>query len=200
MRKAQLGSVSERLADDGTAKCPESLCPMSALPPSGRRVPPPLRALPLIHRSYGLMRPSPLALLSFGLSLVRGVFAGCDQPLLPAGCSRRYLCESFFRCLIPCHGGPTKCIYLFLPSCHRPPPEVEWVGFPLLTANTTFRGPAFRGCRYSIMFRPPNLLVSQIVPTAARTATGRPRLLHPGRTCFVTSARTGYTNRPNTGN
>jgi hypothetical protein len=40
---------------------------MSALPPSGRRVPPPLRALPLIHRSYGLMRPSPLALLSFGL-------------------------------------------------------------------------------------------------------------------------------------
>lgn len=30
-------------------------------------VPSPLRALPLIHRSYGLMRPSPLALLSFGL-------------------------------------------------------------------------------------------------------------------------------------
>jgi len=138
MRKAQLGSVSERLADDGTAKCPESLCPMSALPPSGRRVPPPLRALPLIHRSYGLMRPSPLALLSFGLSLVRGVFAGCDQPLLPAGCSRRYLCESFFWCLIPCHGGPTKCIYLFLPSCHRPPPEVEWVGFPLLTRKHDF--------------------------------------------------------------
>ena len=138
MRKAQLGSVSERHADDGTAKCPESLCPMSALPPSGRRVPSPLRALPLIHRSYGLMRPSPLALLSFGLGLVRGVFAGCDQPLLPAGCSRRYLCESFFRCLIPCHGGPTKCIYLFLPSCHRPPPEVEWVGFPLLTRKHDF--------------------------------------------------------------
>ena len=67
MRKAQLGSVSERPADNGTAKCPESLCPMSALPSSGRRVPSPLRALPLIPRSYGLMRPSPLALLSFGL-------------------------------------------------------------------------------------------------------------------------------------
>jgi hypothetical protein len=25
------------------------------------------------------------------LGLVRGVFAGCDQPLLPGGCSRRYL-------------------------------------------------------------------------------------------------------------
>src|SRR5712691_1689786 len=52
--------------------------------------------------------------------------------------SRCYLCESFFRCLIPCHGGPTKCIYLFLPSCHRPPPEVEWVGFPLLTRKHDF--------------------------------------------------------------
>jgi hypothetical protein len=29
---------------------------------------------------------------------------------------------------------------------------------------------------------------------------GRPRLLRPGRTCFVTSARTGYPSRPNTGN
>src|SRR5260370_7194272 len=103
MRKAQLGSVSERLADDGTAKCPESLCPMSALPPSGRRVPPPLRALPLIHRSYGLMRPSPLALLSFGLTLVRGAFAGCDPPLRPPRCPHRYLSASFFRRLTPSH-------------------------------------------------------------------------------------------------
>ena len=31
-------------------------------------------------------------------------------------------------------------------------------------------------------------------------AAGRPRLLRPGRTCFVASARTGYTSRPNTGN
>ena len=32
------------------------------------------------------------------------------------------------------------------------------------------------------------------------TATGQPRLLHPGISCFVTSTRTGYANRPNTGN
>ena len=32
------------------------------------------------------------------------------------------------------------------------------------------------------------------------TAAGQPRLLLPGRTCFVTSTRTGYANRPNTGN
>jgi hypothetical protein len=50
------------------------------------------------------------------------------------------------------------------------------------------------------MFRPPSLLVSQIVPTAAHIAAGQPRLLRPGRACFVTSARTGHASRPNTGN
>jgi hypothetical protein len=32
---------------------------------------------------------------------------------------------------------------------------------------TTSRRPVFRGCRYSVMFRPPSLLSPQIVPTAA---------------------------------
>ena len=39
------------------------------------------------------------------ISLVRGVCAGCYQPPLPAGSSRRYLCESFLECLVPYHGG-----------------------------------------------------------------------------------------------
>jgi hypothetical protein len=34
-------------------------------------------------------------------------------------------------------------------------------------ANTTSRRSLFRGCRYSLMFRPPSLLTPQIVPTAA---------------------------------
>ena len=51
-----------------------------------------------------------------------------------------------------------------------------------------------------LMFRPPSLLTPQIVPTAASTAAGQPGLLRPGLSCFVTSARTGYANRPNTGN
>jgi hypothetical protein len=50
----------------GTTKCPESLCLMLALPPSERRVPPPPRTLLLVHRSYGLMRQSRVALLDFG--------------------------------------------------------------------------------------------------------------------------------------
>jgi hypothetical protein len=102
--------------------------------------------------------------------------------------------------MVPCHGGPAECVYLFLPPRHRPSPTGAWVGFPLIPANTTFHGSVFRGCRHFVMFMPPSLLISQIVPTAVRTDTGQPRLLHPGKACFVTSARTGYASRPNTGN
>src|SRR6516162_2270163 len=50
----------------GTTKCPESLCLMLALPPSGGRVPPPPRTLLLGLRSYRLMRQSRVTLLYFG--------------------------------------------------------------------------------------------------------------------------------------
>ena len=60
---------------------------------------------------------------------------------------------------------------------------------------TTSRRSVFRGCRYSLMFRPPSLLSPQIVPTAAPTAAGQPGILLPGLSCFVTSTRTGYANR-----
>src|SRR6516162_5948120 len=67
-------------------------------------------------------------------------------------------------------------------------------------ANTTFHGPLFRGCSYSFMFRPPSLLASQIVPTAASSLAGQLRRLHPSRTCIVAFARIGYAIRPTTGN
>ena len=131
---------------------------------------------------------------------VREVFAGCYQPLLLPGFSRRYLCESFLRCLVPCPGGPTECIYLFLPLCHRPSPGPQRIGFPLLTAKQLFRGSHFEAADISLCSSLRVLLASQVVPTAVHTATGQLRLLGPGRTCFVASTRTGHANRPNTGN
>ena len=104
---------------------------------------PPRRALPLRRRYYGPMRQSLPVLLSFGLSLVRGVVAGCYQPRLPTGPSRRYPCESFLGCLAPCHGGPTECPCLFLPRYHRPSPTEVWVGFPLYPRTRFFRGAFF---------------------------------------------------------
>jgi len=185
---------------DETAKCPESLCPMTALPHRGDMH---TASCEDVTPRSSLLRthsPIPVALLSFGLGLEQEVFAGCYQSLLPMGSSRRYLCKSFLGCLVPLHGGPAKCTCLFLPSRHRPSPTEEWVGFPLPPANTTSRGSVFRSCRHFFMFKPPSLLASQIVPTAVHTATGQPRLLHPGTPCFVASARTGYASRPNTGN
>src|ERR1035441_6181290 len=87
--------------------------------------------------------PIPVALLSFGLSLDHEVFAGCYQPLLPPGSSRRYLCESFFRCFIPYCGCPSRCIYLFLPPSHRPSPGNDRVGFQLHSTYTTSHGRVF---------------------------------------------------------
>jgi hypothetical protein len=73
-------------------------------------------------RSYGLIRQSQRALLYFGFASLKESSQVVYQSLLPAGPSRRYLRESFLGCLIPYPGGPTACIYLFLPPCHRPYP------------------------------------------------------------------------------
>jgi hypothetical protein len=54
-----------------------------------------------------------------------------------------------------------------------------------------------RGCRYSFIVPASKFARPQIVPTAANTAAGQPGLLHPGLSCFITSTRTGYANRPN---
>jgi hypothetical protein len=197
MRTAPVGSVSDHRAENGTTKCPESLCRMLALPPSGRREPPPARTLRPGHRSYGLIRQSRSALPYFSLSLVRGVSAGCYQPLLPAGPSRRYLCESFPGCLGPCHGGFAECICLFLPPRHRPSP-VHYQGrlpaFPRRNDFTTdpfFETAAIPLCSGPQVCSPPrSFLPLRLI------AAEQPRLLRPSRTCIVASACIGYTNHP----
>ena len=65
MRRLIAGSVPGYRAADGTAKCPESLCPVPVLPLLGNRVPTPERTLLLRLRSYELMRQSHLTLPSF---------------------------------------------------------------------------------------------------------------------------------------
>ena len=148
----------------------------------------------LLLRSYELMRQT-CSLLRIGVStLSPAVLAGCCEPLLGTGSSRRYLRNSFLRCLVLNPDGPTECTCLFLPRCHRPSLDPSQVGLPFYP-RTRFSAVRFRGCHRTVLtFKPPSLLVSQIAPTATHFA-GRPRLLLPGRTCFVTSARTGYAIR-----
>ena len=137
---------------------------------------------------------SPLLRLSASLKESLQV---ATSPLLPTGSSRRYLCESFLGCLVPYHDGPTECVCLFLPLCHRPSPTEVWVGFPFSPANTTFHGSVFRGSRHFLIFRPPSLLTSQIVPTAALLLQGSRGFYVRAEHASLASACIGYASRPN---
>ena len=56
----------------------------------------------------------------------------------------------------------------------------------------------FRGCSHSLMFKPVDLLATQVAPTAANISffAEQPWLLHPNTSRFVTSPCPGYANRP----
>ncbi len=76
------------------------------------------------------MRQSRVTLPYFSLGLVRGVFAGCYQPLLSLGPSRRYLCKSFRRCLGPYHDGLQVALACYFPCNIGLPPQGFQVGVP----------------------------------------------------------------------
>jgi hypothetical protein len=120
--------------------------------------------------------------------------------LLPPGSSRRYLCESFLRCLSPYPGGLLSAFAWFFLSLHRPFPSFDRVGFPLKSANTIFHGSAFEAAAISLcsglqVCSPPRSFLPQQV-----SLQGSRGSLHPSRTCVVTFARIGHTIRPTTGN
>ena len=139
------------------------------------------RALPLLHRSYGLIRQTN-TLPSYSVPLIQRVFAGSHQSLLDIGPSRCYLRKSFRRCLDPYPGGFPWCSLPFLP--------MESSAFSNLSvdrlshfrpAKRLLTGPCSRGCSHSVMFRPPRLLVTLVAPTlsslAAVTSTSEPLMI-----------------------
>ena len=200
MRRLIASTVSGCRAADESTKCPESLCPMSKLIFIGEiylvsceditprssllRTHAPIQGdSPLLRpwpRSGSLCRllPAPAATGTFPTLSLRIL------PQMPEPMPRRF----------------AECVCLVLPQHSSAFPIIRLGRLPASFREHDFPRVGFRGCSYFVMFRPPSLLASQIVPTAAHTAAGRPRLFHPGRTCFVASARTGYANRPNTGN
>ena len=113
------------------------------------------------------MRRSRLALPYFGICLVGEVFAGCYQPLLPPGSSRRYLCQSFPRCLDPYHDGLQVALTCCFP-CNIGLPQKSYGSacrdIPLKRLRS---GRDFRGCSHFFMFRPPDLLATLVAPTSA---------------------------------
>ena len=127
-------------------------------------------------------RPKPSSRLGF--RLVRAVFAGCCQPLLGDGPSRRYLCD-------PCVGARTHTpprssaanVRCFTKDAGLTPRETGSTrGF---TPTQQLRwGAVYRGCSHSITFGLLRSLDLQVAPTAAPKGTEPPGLSHhaePGR-------------------
>ena len=150
----------------GTTQHPVPLCLTLVSPSSGRRIPPPAETLLPGHRSYEHMCQSRVALLCFGS------ITSFEESLQVATspCCQRDLLDVILR-VFPWLLGP-------LPRrshrVHAPVNFPDVIGLPLgrlgrlpaLVHDATFRGNDFRGCRHSVMFRPPSLFASQVAPTA----------------------------------
>ena len=104
-------------------------------------------------------------------SLARTVFAGCCQPLLGTGPSRRYLCQSFPTCLDPCSGRSQGARARCFP---------QDIGLPRVRTGSAHRFPAtatsvatpFRSCSHLLMFRPASLLATPVAPTSHLAVLG----------------------------
>ena len=183
------------------AKCPEPLCPTWVLPPLGR-----CECHLLRGRYPSVIAPRAHVPLPLGSLLLRHL-ASLEESwqVVRSPCCPRELPDVISENLSLDAASPTPAVYRVLSpvsstvSSAFPTRKVGRLSASVLRI-TTSRRPLFRGYRYFVMFRPPSLLAPQIVPTAAHTTARQPGLLRPGLSCFVTSARTGYASRPNTGN
>ena len=108
-------------------RCPELLCPHHVLPRATGRLAPRRRALPLLHRSYELMRQtktlSPASVVPIPMSLRR-------LSSVPAG---SWSFPALSPLLFPQMLGPIPryfpwCTYPLLPRKHRPSPRGERLG------------------------------------------------------------------------
>jgi hypothetical protein len=144
----------------------------------------------LLPRSYGLIRQSQ-RILYFGfprwrslrrLSSVpaaRRTFPTLSPRIFP-WIQRALTC--FFRCVI---GLPHK----------------ELGRLPAISPlETTSCGPQISERQIFLYVPASNFVLPPRSSLPLHTTAGQPELFRPGRTCFVTSAPTGYANRPNSGN
>jgi hypothetical protein len=156
------GSSLHDAVDLKTGSCKSLILRTNRIPRTDS-VPPPARALPLRHRYSRLRRPShrlspPSASASSGESWPVATRPGC-RGIFPTLSLR----------IFPRMPGPPP------PRSHRVHRPVSspmssalpnrGLGqLPASPANTIFPRSVFRGCPHCLMFRPPSLLISQIVP------------------------------------
>ncbi len=71
------------------------------------------------------------------LSLLRRVLAGCHEPLLAVGPSRRYSVNLSLGARTPTPVGDCGALARFFPQSHRPSPRYDRVGFPTISRTAT---------------------------------------------------------------
>ena len=95
------------------------------------------------------------------------VLAGCCEPLLATGSSRRYLCKSFPGCLSHGSRRVVGCICLLLPLPRRPSPSPAYGSASPHRPAKRLRAAGVSRSSLFLTFRPPGLLATQVSPTAA---------------------------------
>ena len=146
----------------------EPLCPLKVLP---------LAARPLWTASEGITPPSSLlpahapdqnpsdaSVLPFYTRSLQVATSPCWKLALPDVISVDPSVDAW----LPTPVEPSWCIYPFLPTKHRPSPRYDKVGFHNIRTAASVRY-SFRGCKHSLMFRPPPLLATLTAPTVAFT-------------------------------
>ena len=108
---------------------------------------------------------------AYGRGLDRRVFAGCCQPLLGVGPSRRCLCESVSACLNPYPGRSCGARTRFFPQNNGLPDVMTRSALGNTRTAISVRR-LFRGCGYSIIFRPADLLAPRLLLPQRLSAPG----------------------------
>ena len=130
--------------------------------------------------------------------LARMVLAGCCQPLLGTGPSRRYLCQSFPACLDHYPGGSQGARARCFPQDIGLPREKERVGASRVPDSYFCRGEISRLQSFSDV-QTHRFARHYGSSHRAPCGTQQPWLLHPRLSRFVTSPCSGHAIRPNPG-
>ena len=165
---AGLGLATELLPSlVGSTRPPGAQSPFArkqVLPPALWCPAPHQRALPLLLRSYRLMRQTK----SLPPALVQPPPVGlCRFSPVPAG-RWSFPTLSLRICLYV--QGPLPrlllwCFYPFLPTRHRPSQRCHPVGALQISCFGNFSMVTFRGCSHLFTFKPVDLLATQVAPT-----------------------------------
>ena len=154
--------------------CTESpFAPSGCYPSLGVASPATWKGITLSSSLIRAHAPDQLPPTHFGLGLAQWVLAGCCQPLLGDGPSRRYLRKSFPRCLDPYPGGTLWCVRPFLPIEHRPSPHNYWVGshnepYSDFTTGVYFGAAVIPSCSGPQVCSPPRSLLPQSLDEAGQ--------------------------------